>query len=139
MRVIAKGYFMNHPDIERKIPAALREAVPLVASGVIKLPQKAIAECASNRFSSALKFCRCAKYFVNLAGLRGIELPEDDSPNSHQLLEKGPTTLSAFTPIRQVFQSDGQNAILRFESSQPSHRVRSRAGLFRRWTPAKRP
>jgi hypothetical protein len=27
-RVIAKGFFMNHPDIEPKIPAALREAVP---------------------------------------------------------------------------------------------------------------
>ena len=29
--------------------------------------------------------------------------------------------LAAFTPIRQVFQSDGQDAIWRFESSQPSH------------------
>jgi hypothetical protein len=34
-----------------------------------------------------------------VAGLRGFELPEDDSSNSHQLPEKGPTTLSAFTPI----------------------------------------
>ena len=30
-RVIVKGFFMNHPDIERKIQAALRESVPLVA------------------------------------------------------------------------------------------------------------
>jgi NADPH:quinone reductase-like Zn-dependent oxidoreductase len=37
-RVIAKGFFMNHPDIEPKISAALREAVPLVASGAIQLP-----------------------------------------------------------------------------------------------------
>jgi NADPH:quinone reductase-like Zn-dependent oxidoreductase len=37
-RVIVKGFFMNHPDIELKIPAALREVVPLVASGAIKLP-----------------------------------------------------------------------------------------------------
>jgi NADPH:quinone reductase-like Zn-dependent oxidoreductase len=37
-RVIAKGFFMNDPDIEPKIPAALREAVPLVASGAIQLP-----------------------------------------------------------------------------------------------------
>jgi NADPH:quinone reductase-like Zn-dependent oxidoreductase len=37
-RVIAKGFFMNHPDIELKIPAALREAVPLVASGAIQVP-----------------------------------------------------------------------------------------------------
>jgi NADPH:quinone reductase-like Zn-dependent oxidoreductase len=29
---------MNHPDIEPKISAALREAVPLVASGAIRLP-----------------------------------------------------------------------------------------------------
>jgi hypothetical protein len=32
-----------------------------------------------------------------------------------------------------------QNDICEFESSQPSHGVRSRAGPFRRWTPAKRP
>jgi NADPH:quinone reductase-like Zn-dependent oxidoreductase len=37
-RIIAKGFFMNHPDIEPKISAALREAVPLVASGAIRLP-----------------------------------------------------------------------------------------------------
>ncbi len=37
-RVIIKGFFMNHPDIEPKIPAALREAIPLVASGAIQLP-----------------------------------------------------------------------------------------------------
>jgi NADPH:quinone reductase-like Zn-dependent oxidoreductase len=37
-RVIVKGFFMNHPDIERKIQAALRESVPLVASGAIQAP-----------------------------------------------------------------------------------------------------
>ena len=37
-RVIAKGFFMNHPDIELKIPAALRESLPLVASGAIRMP-----------------------------------------------------------------------------------------------------
>jgi NADPH:quinone reductase-like Zn-dependent oxidoreductase len=37
-RIIAKGFFMNHSDIEPKIPAALREAVPLVASGAIQVP-----------------------------------------------------------------------------------------------------
>jgi NADPH:quinone reductase-like Zn-dependent oxidoreductase len=41
-RVIAKGFFMNHPDMEPKIPAALREAVPLVASGAIHTPIAAI-------------------------------------------------------------------------------------------------
>ena len=29
---------LNHPDIEPKIPAALREAIPLVASGAIQVP-----------------------------------------------------------------------------------------------------
>ena len=37
-RVVAKGFFMNHPDVEPKIPAALRESVPLVASGAIHVP-----------------------------------------------------------------------------------------------------
>jgi NADPH:quinone reductase-like Zn-dependent oxidoreductase len=37
-RVIVKGFFMNHPDIEPKIQAALRESVPLVASGAIQAP-----------------------------------------------------------------------------------------------------
>ena len=37
-RVIVKGFFMNHPDVEPKIPAALRETVPLVASGAIQVP-----------------------------------------------------------------------------------------------------
>jgi hypothetical protein len=58
----------------------------------------------------------------SVAGVGGFELPEDDSSNSHQLPKKGLTTLAAFTPIRQVFQSDGQNAIWRFESSQPRQR-----------------
>jgi hypothetical protein len=60
-----------------------------------------------------------------MAGLTGFELPEDDSSNSHQLPENGLATLAAFTPIRQVFQSDGQNAMWRFESSQPSQSVQS--------------
>jgi NADPH:quinone reductase-like Zn-dependent oxidoreductase len=37
-RVVVKGFFMNHPDIEPKIHAALRESVPLVASGAIQVP-----------------------------------------------------------------------------------------------------
>jgi hypothetical protein len=41
-----------------------------------------------------------------LAGLRGFELPEDDSSNSHQLPEKGThnVRLAAFTPFREGFQ-----------------------------------
>ena len=36
--LIVKGFFLNHPDIEPKIHAALRETVPLVASGAIQVP-----------------------------------------------------------------------------------------------------
>ena len=41
-RVIVKGFFMNHPDVEPKIPAALHESAPLVASGAIRVPIAAI-------------------------------------------------------------------------------------------------
>ena len=37
-RIVVKGFFLNHPDIEPKIEAALRETVPLVASGAIRVP-----------------------------------------------------------------------------------------------------
>jgi NADPH:quinone reductase-like Zn-dependent oxidoreductase len=37
-RITVKGFFMNHPDTAPKIPAALRESVPLVASGAIRVP-----------------------------------------------------------------------------------------------------
>ena len=37
-RVVAKGFFLTHPDVEVKIPAALRETAPLVASGAIRAP-----------------------------------------------------------------------------------------------------
>src|SRR6058998_2113664 len=37
-RVVVKGFFLNHPDVELKIPGALRETAPLVASGVIRVP-----------------------------------------------------------------------------------------------------
>src|SRR5258705_9075055 len=37
-RVVAKGFFLNHPDVELKIPGALRETAPLVASGAIRIP-----------------------------------------------------------------------------------------------------
>src|SRR3989442_977929 len=36
-RVVVKGFFLNHPDVELKIPSALRETAPLVASGVIRM------------------------------------------------------------------------------------------------------
>ena len=37
-RVLVKGFFLNHPDVELKIPSALRETAPLVASGAIRVP-----------------------------------------------------------------------------------------------------
>jgi NADPH:quinone reductase-like Zn-dependent oxidoreductase len=37
-RIVAKGFFLNNPDTEAKIPSALRECVPLVASGAIHVP-----------------------------------------------------------------------------------------------------
>jgi NADPH:quinone reductase-like Zn-dependent oxidoreductase len=37
-RVVVKGFFLNHPDVELKIPSALRETARLVASGVIRVP-----------------------------------------------------------------------------------------------------
>jgi len=36
--VVAKGFFLNHPDVESRIPGALRETAPLVASGAIRAP-----------------------------------------------------------------------------------------------------
>ena len=37
-RVVVKGFFLNHPDVESRIPSALRETAPLVAAGVIRVP-----------------------------------------------------------------------------------------------------
>jgi NADPH:quinone reductase-like Zn-dependent oxidoreductase len=37
-RVLVKGFFLNHPDVELKIPNALRETAPLAASVVIRVP-----------------------------------------------------------------------------------------------------
>jgi NADPH:quinone reductase-like Zn-dependent oxidoreductase len=36
--VVVKGFFLNHPGVELKIPGALRETAPLVASGAIRVP-----------------------------------------------------------------------------------------------------
>jgi NADPH:quinone reductase-like Zn-dependent oxidoreductase len=37
-RVSAKGFFENYPEFDPKIPAAMRESAPLVASGAIHTP-----------------------------------------------------------------------------------------------------
>ncbi len=36
--MIAKGFFQSYPEFEPKIPASVRESVPLVASGAIHTP-----------------------------------------------------------------------------------------------------
>ena len=54
-----------------------------------------------------------------VAGLRGFELPNDNLPDRHQMLETGPTTSHVPTRIRHIFQSSNQNDVWRFESSQP--------------------
>jgi len=37
-RVVVRGFFLNHPDVELSIGGALRETAPLVASGAIRVP-----------------------------------------------------------------------------------------------------
>jgi NADPH:quinone reductase-like Zn-dependent oxidoreductase len=65
-RIIVKGFFMNHPDIEPKIPAALREAVPLVASGAIRVPIAAIYPLSSLR-EAVLHAGRGGKVLLDLS------------------------------------------------------------------------
>ncbi|WJR75551.1 zinc-dependent alcohol dehydrogenase family protein [Bradyrhizobium sp. NP1] len=66
-RVIARGFFMNHADIEPKIPAALREAVPLVASGAIHVPIAAVYPLSSLR-EAVLHAERGGKVLLELGG-----------------------------------------------------------------------
>ena len=66
-RVIARGFFMNHSDIEPKIPAALREAVPLVASGAIHVPIAATYPLSSLR-EAVLHAQRGGKVLLDLGG-----------------------------------------------------------------------
>jgi NADPH:quinone reductase-like Zn-dependent oxidoreductase len=73
-RVVVKGFFMNHPDIERKIPAALREAVPLVASGAIRAPIAA---------TYPLSSLREAVLHAQRGGKVLLDLRERPEPKSH--------------------------------------------------------
>jgi NADPH:quinone reductase-like Zn-dependent oxidoreductase len=66
-RVVAKGFFMNHSDIEPKIPAALREAVPLVAVGAIRVPIAATYPLSSLR-EAVLHAERGGKVLLDLRG-----------------------------------------------------------------------
>jgi NADPH:quinone reductase-like Zn-dependent oxidoreductase len=66
-RVIAKGFFMNHSDIELRISAALREAAPLVASGAIQVPIAATYPLSSLR-EAVLHAQRGGKVLLDLRG-----------------------------------------------------------------------
>jgi NADPH:quinone reductase-like Zn-dependent oxidoreductase len=66
-RIVAKGFFLNHPDVQLKIPAALREVVPLVASGAIQAPIAATYPLSSLR-EAVLHAERGGKVLLNLGG-----------------------------------------------------------------------
>ena len=66
-RIVAKGCFLNHPDMEPKIPAALRETVPLVASGAIQVPIAATYPLSSLR-EAVLHAQRGGKVLLDLRG-----------------------------------------------------------------------
>jgi NADPH:quinone reductase-like Zn-dependent oxidoreductase len=66
-RIVVKGFFMNHSDIEPKIPAALRETVPLVASGAIQAPIAATYPLSSLR-EAVLHAQRGGKVLLDLRG-----------------------------------------------------------------------
>jgi NADPH:quinone reductase-like Zn-dependent oxidoreductase len=66
-RVVVKGFFMNHPDIAPKVPAALRESVPLVASGAIHVPIAATYPLSSLR-EAVLHAKRGGKVLLDLGG-----------------------------------------------------------------------
>jgi NADPH:quinone reductase-like Zn-dependent oxidoreductase len=66
-RIVAKGFFLNYPDIEAKIPLALRECVPLVASGAIHVPVAGIYPLSALR-EAVLHAQRGGKVLLEVAG-----------------------------------------------------------------------
>jgi NADPH:quinone reductase-like Zn-dependent oxidoreductase len=66
-RVVVKGFFLNHPDMEPKIHAALRETAPLVASGAIQVPIAATYPLSSLR-EAVLHAERGGKVLLDLRG-----------------------------------------------------------------------
>jgi NADPH:quinone reductase-like Zn-dependent oxidoreductase len=66
-RLIVKGFFLNHSDIEPKIHAALCETVPLVASGAIQVPIAATYPLSSLR-EAVLHAQRGGKVLLDLRG-----------------------------------------------------------------------
>ena len=72
-RIVVKGFFLNHPDIEPKIHAALRETVPLVASGAIQVPIAATYPLSSLR-EAILHAQRGGKVLLDLRGTTSAEV-----------------------------------------------------------------
>jgi NADPH:quinone reductase-like Zn-dependent oxidoreductase len=66
-RIVVKGFFLNHPDIETKIPLALRECVPLVASGAIHILIAEIYPLTASR-EAVLHAQRGGKVLLQIAG-----------------------------------------------------------------------
>lgn len=66
-RIVVKGFFMNHPDIEPKIHAALLESVSLVASGAIQVPIAATYPL-SSLYEAVLHAQRGGKILLDLHG-----------------------------------------------------------------------
>jgi NADPH:quinone reductase-like Zn-dependent oxidoreductase len=65
-RIVVKGFFLDHPDIEPKIHAALRETVPLVASGAIQCSSRQPILCphCAKRFFTPSGAERCSSTFA---------------------------------------------------------------------------
>jgi NADPH:quinone reductase-like Zn-dependent oxidoreductase len=66
-RIVVKGFFLNHPDIEPKIHAALGKTIPLVASGAIRVPIAATYPLSSLR-EAVLHAQRGGKVLLDLRG-----------------------------------------------------------------------
>lgn len=66
-RIVVQGFFLNHPDVQPKIPAALREAIQLVASGRIQAPIAATYPLSSVR-EAVLHAERGGKVLLELGG-----------------------------------------------------------------------
>ena len=81
-RIVAKGFFLNHPDTEAKIPSALRECVPLVASGAIRVPVAGIYPLAALREAVLPLAQRGGKVLLQVAGLREQGVNHDKGKRS---------------------------------------------------------
>jgi hypothetical protein len=65
-----------------------------------------------------------------VAGLRGFELREDDSPNSRSAVGERPDTYPLPSKFIRYFNQSCQNDVCRFESSQPRQRELRRTAVY---------